>query len=290
MTGMRALLFDLDGTLVDNEELHRRAYNLTFLKFRLDWSWSPTLYEKLLKTSGGTDRIAAYIDGLNRAPAEAERLRQLVPGIHRAKARLYGELLSDSANRLRSGVVRLFGAARESGLKLGIAATSGLSNVQTLLTAAFGNEVRQAIGSVVGAEMVERKKPAPDIYELLLSTLRVSAADCVAFEDSANGLAAANAAGLCTVVTPSRWTRGQDFGGADLVLRKFGDPNDPLDDRDAALIGGAPYLGITQIQALHDKALRSRRKAGVAGDASTRRKEVDYSELSDGNARRAHDA
>jgi beta-phosphoglucomutase-like phosphatase (HAD superfamily) len=283
MIGLRALLFDLDGTLIDNEELHRRAYNLTFLKFGLDWSWSPTLYAKLLKTSGGVDRIAAYIDDLNRAPAEADRLRRLVPGIHRAKTRLYGELLCDSANRLRSGVVRLFGAARENSLKLGIAATSDLSNVQTLLAAAFGNEVRQAIGSVVGAEMVERKKPAPDIYQLLLSTLRVSAADCVAFEDSANGLASAKAAGLCAVVTPSRWTRGQDFGGADLVLRKFGDPNDQLDDRDAALIGGAPYLGLTQIRALHDKALRSRHQAGAAGDAPIRRQ-------SDGNGRRAHDA
>ncbi len=92
------------------------------------------------------------------------------------------------------------------------------------------------------------------------------------------------------MVTPSRWTRGQDFGGADLVLRKLGDPDDPLDDRDAVLIGGAPYLGMTQIRALHDKALRSQRKPGVRGDASTRQLEADPSELGYGNARRSHDA
>ncbi len=149
-TGPRAFLFDFDGTLVNSEELHRRAYNLTFLKFDLDWSWRPALYEKLLKISGGSDRIVAYIEGLNRAPAEVDRLRRLVPGIHRAKTKLYGELLSDSANRLRSGVARLFGAARQSGLKLGIAATSALSNVQTLLAAAFGNELREVVGSIVG--------------------------------------------------------------------------------------------------------------------------------------------
>jgi HAD superfamily hydrolase (TIGR01509 family) len=287
---LRALLFDFDGTLVDSEELHRRAYNLTFLRFDLGWSWNTVQYEKLLAISGGSERIAAYIDDLKLAPGEADKLRQLVPGIHRTKTKLYGELLAQSANRLRPGVVRLFGEAREHGIQIGIAATSALSNVQSLLATVFAGALGQAIGSVVAAELVERKKPSADIYRLLLSTLRVSAADCVAFEDSANGLAAAKAAGMCTVVTPSRWTGGQDFAGADLLLDKLGDPDDPLDDGDAARIGGARYLDIAQINGLHAKAGRGWRHSETKDEAAGGRPQGGHPEAGDGDARRPHDA
>jgi beta-phosphoglucomutase-like phosphatase (HAD superfamily) len=267
---LRAVLFDFDGTLVDSEELHRQAYNLTFLKFHLGWSWNAAQYEQLLGISGGSDRIVAYINGLKQARAESDRLRRLVPGMYRAKTKLYGELLADGTHRLRPGVLRLFGEAREHGIKIGIAATSALRNVHPLLATAFAGAPGQAIGSVVGAEMVERKKPAADIYRLLLSTLRVSAADCVAFEDSTNGLAAARSAGLCTIVTPSRWTGRQDFAGADLLLDKLGDRDDPLDDRDAARIGGARCLGLAQITDLHVKAERGRSNPELGKTADAR--------------------
>jgi len=65
---------------------------------------------------------------------------------------------------------------------------------------------------------VKEKKPAPDIYRLVLASLRLPAESCIAFEDSVNGLRAAKAAGLATVVSPSRWTVQQDFAAADLVL------------------------------------------------------------------------
>jgi beta-phosphoglucomutase-like phosphatase (HAD superfamily) len=265
VTGLQALLFDLDGTLVDSEGLHRQAFNQTFLKFGLGWSWSPAAYQELLKVSGGADRMFAYIATLNIKRAEADRLRQLVPGVHREKTRLYGELLADGGNRLRSGVVRLFEEASRGGLKIGLASTSALRNVQPLLASAFGSRGREPIGAIVGADIVERKKPAPDIYELLLSTLRMPASGCVAFEDSTNGLKAAKTAGLCTVVTPSQWTRSQDFDGADLLLAKLGDPDDPLDSADSAWIGGAQYLGLVEIEALRSAIRRDRRIAVDGG-------------------------
>jgi beta-phosphoglucomutase-like phosphatase (HAD superfamily) len=88
MTALQALLFDLDGALVDSEELHRQAFNHAFLKFGLGWSWDPALYQDLLKVSGGVDRINAYVDNLHLPAATADRLRQLVPGLHREKTRL----------------------------------------------------------------------------------------------------------------------------------------------------------------------------------------------------------
>lgn len=209
MSRLLALLFDVDGTLVDTEELHRAAFNDAFRQLSLGWDWDRDRYAELLAVSGGAERIAAYIDRLRVPAAEKTRLRRLVPLIHRAKARIYDELLRGSSVRLREGVARLIDEARAAGLRIGLAATSA---------SATAHARRVAADAIVCADQVARKKPAPDLYELALATLRVPAAACVAFEDSANGLAAAQAAGLYTVVAPSRWTLGQDFGRADLLV------------------------------------------------------------------------
>jgi HAD superfamily hydrolase (TIGR01509 family) len=206
---LRALLFDVDGTLADTEELHRSAFNDAFRLLSLGWVWGRELYAELLAVSGGAERIAAYIDRLQAPAAEKTRLRRLVPLVHGEKTRIYRELLASGGAPLRPGVARLIDEARAAGLRIGLAATS----------ASAGAHARGiAIDAIVCADQVARKKPAPDLYELALATLRVPAAACAAFEDSANGLAAAKAAGLFTVVTPSRWTLGQDFSAADLLL------------------------------------------------------------------------
>jgi HAD superfamily hydrolase (TIGR01509 family) len=250
---LEALLFDVDGTLVDTEELHRQAFNKAFLDLGLGWEWDADLYMELLAVSGGVDRIARYLDTLGLAAAEKTRLRRLIPAIHREKTRTYGELLGSNAARLRPGIARLVEEARQAGLRIGLAATSSSVNVQALVSAAFGREAHDAINAIVCADQVARKKPAPDIYELLLTMLRVSAKACVAFEDSANGLAAAKAAGLYTIVTPTRWTKAQKFSGADLLLPSLGDSGQPLDSNSAAVVGAA-YLELARLEALRSVA------------------------------------
>ncbi len=250
---LEALLFDVDGTLVDTEELHRQAFNQAFLEFGLGWDWDPDLYTELLAVSGGVGRIASYIDTLGVAAAEKLRLRRLIPGIHRVKTSNYGELLGSHAARLRPGVARLIEEAHRAGVRVGLAATSSSVNVERLLARVFGEEGRRLIGAAVSADQVARKKPAPDIYELLLSILSVPAGGCVAFEDSANGLAAAKAAGLYTVVTPTRWTSSQQFIGANLLLPTLGDFDQPLDPAHAMVVG-ASHLELARLRALRSVA------------------------------------
>lgn len=257
MTKLQALLFDVDGTLVDTEELHRQAFNQAFIELNLGWEWSHDRYAELLKISGGLDRLTQFVEQLAKPADEKQRLRALVPGIHREKTRIYGELLGGGSARLRPGVARLVDEARTAGLKIGFAATSATANVQALIASAFAPAARNAIGAVIGIDHVARRKPAPDVYELLMKTLRVAPADCVAIEDSANGLAAAKAAGLYTIVTPSRWTRAQKFVGADLLLPSLGDPGDKLDALSSAAIGGAPFLALATIASLHENAARA---------------------------------
>jgi HAD superfamily hydrolase (TIGR01509 family) len=247
---IKALIFDVDGTIADTEETHRQAFNAAFMEHGLAWDWSRREYAELLRTSGGKERIAVYIDALKLVPQEKARLMGMVQLIHGSKTRIYGELIADGRAPLRPGVARLIGEARAAGVRLGIASTTTSANRSALISAQLGAEAWNWFEALACGDVVENKKPAPDIYTRALGMLRLPAADCVAFEDSVNGLKSAKAAGLYTVVTPTVWSEGQDFGGADLLLASLGDADAPLAAEDARLVAG-PYLTLARLEQLH---------------------------------------
>ena len=247
---LAALIFDVDGTLADTEETHRQAFNYAFLRFGLDWEWSRTRYRELLGISGGKERITHFIGTLAESAAEKARLSRLVPAIHRAKTELYTELIADGRCLLRPGVTRLIAEARRAEVKLALASTTTASNIHALLTRHMGRGGMRCFDTIACGDLVDRKKPAPDIYRAALATLGLSPASCVAFEDSHNGLRAAKAAGLYTVVTRSQWTVGDAFDDADLELSHLGDTGCPLPPEQARIVG-ASWLGLEQLNALH---------------------------------------
>jgi len=246
---LRALIFDVDGTLADTEELHRQAFNSAFMEMALDWDWGREQYKKLLEVSGGKERIGHYIETLQVSPMQRRALRECIPMIHRTKTRIYKELVESGRLSFRPGVKRLLTDARAAGLKLGIATTTTLDNVHALLDSALGTRGASWFDAVGAGDLVEQKKPAPDIYNLVLSTLRVPREECVAFEDSVNGLRAAKAAGLFTIVTPTQWNRDHDFSGADLLLPSLDDKTHLRDVSSVTPIGGSA-LGLKQVEEL----------------------------------------
>jgi HAD superfamily hydrolase (TIGR01509 family) len=251
--GVSALIFDVDGTLADTEETHRQAFNYAFLAFGLEWEWSKPRYRELLKTSGGKERIVLFVDALHVSQGERTRLAALAPAIHREKTRLYAELIADGRCPPRPGVLRLLAEAREAGVRLAIASTTSPQNVDALLTRHLGAGALRMFDAIACGDHVPRKKPAPDIYRLALAMLGLPSSACVAFEDSPNGLRAAKTAGLFTVVTPSPWTTGEAFRGADLELPHLGDENHVLPADIAAALGGS-WLGLGAIDRLHAAA------------------------------------
>ena len=247
---IEALIFDVDGTLADTEEAHRVAFNLAFHQRRLDWAWTRANYRELLKVNGGKERIASYIQSLPIGPAQRRRLTDRVPEIHAEKTKLYSSMVRDGGVPLRDGVARLLGEARSAGCRLAIASTTTAVNVQALLHAALGPRGIEMFSVVACGDQAPRKKPFPDIYELVLRALRVRADRAVAFEDSSNGLRAAQAAGLWTVVTPTRWTEGSDFSRAALVLPRLGDPWHPLAAEPGCALECQAWLSFKQLQRL----------------------------------------
>lgn len=212
---LEALIFDLDGTIADTEEMHRQAFNGAFIKLELWWDWGASRYCDLLEVSGGMDRLHHYVETLKVPAQERARLHAIVPVIHYTKSEIYAELLRAGQPPLRPGVKRLIAEAHGAGLRIAAVSTTSTANALAVLRNHFDGE----IDLLACVDEVARRKPAPDLYQRALALLRKPAEACVAFEDSANGLRAARAAGLATVVTPSRWTMAQDFSGADFLLR-----------------------------------------------------------------------
>jgi len=258
-----ALVFDVDGTLADTEELHRQAFNEAFFACGIDWRWGPALYAELLQITGGKERIAEYISRHQMPASERGRLLRLVPQMHAAKTRIYRELVALGHLHPRPGVVRLMKEARAAGVKLAIASTTSPENVESLLWSSFGIEASRWFSAVATGDVVPRKKPAPDIYNLVLEKLGISPERAIAFEDSAIGVRSAKAAGLFTIATPTLWTIGQDFALADLVLTSLADPDEPLYATDELRIG-AKCLGLEQLAVLHSRVAATHVSGGAA--------------------------
>jgi len=225
---LKALIFDVDGTLADTEEAHRCAFNEAFQQLGLPWNWSKPKYAHLLPAAG------------------VPTLMGRIEAIHRAKTLNYTRMVLAGEVPLRDGVERLIDDAARSHVRLCIATTTTFANVEALLRTGLGPKALDRFAVVGAGGNAARKKPAADIYEYVLRQLDASPQECVAIEDSANGLRAAKAAGLYTIVTPSFWTRTEDFSDADLVLPSLGSALRPLMPGAAALVGNT-MLGIREI-------------------------------------------
>ena len=203
---LAALIFDVDGTLAETEEAHRQSFNQSFAAAGLAWSWSVDQYRRLLATTGGKERIAAYqADRSDKLDASA------IAELHRDKTARYARIVETGGLTLRPGVAELIAQARVSDLRLAVATTTTFANVDALCRACWGRAATQVFDVIAAGDEVAAKKPAPDVYQLALSRLGLDASQCLAFEDSLNGFRAAQAAGLAVVVTPSRYTAHEAF-------------------------------------------------------------------------------
>ncbi len=216
---LRALIFDVDGTLADTESTHLAAFNQAFAEAGRPWHWDEALYTQLLEVSGGKERILHYWK--QREPDLTDigdGMRDTVEHLHALKTAAYEAAVRDGAVGLRPGVLELIRSAHAQGLRLAIATTTSPVNITALLRAAIGPDWDHYFTVIEDASTAPRKKPHPQVYEQTLRRLRLPAQDCLALEDSANGLRAARAAALATVVTPNRFTAAHDFSGALRVI------------------------------------------------------------------------
>ncbi|KKJ00204.1 HAD family hydrolase [Prochlorothrix hollandica] len=247
----QALIFDVDGTLAETErDGHRVAFNQTFAAAGLSWHWSETLYGQLLEIPGGKERIAHYLDQYcppqdPRLPPQADR-PAWIAALHQDKTQRYGQIIRQGCLKPRPGVLRLIQEARSAGVRLAIATTSALPNALAVLETALAPDAPHWFEVIAAGDIVAAKKPDPAIYHYVLQQLQLSPQACLVIEDSAQGLQAATAAGLTTLITTNAYTQHQDFSAAQWVLSDLGEPQRPCTVIRGSL-GDPPYVSLDRL-------------------------------------------
>lgn len=247
---MPALILDCDGVLADTERSgHLPAFNAMYAEFGVPVRWSDEQYAELLRIGGGKERMRTLLTSefvaAHGYPPDAAGQDELIATWHRRKTAIYTEMVDRGDLPARPGIARLVKDAYDAGWALAVASTSAEASVRAVLVHAVGAELAVHV-SVLAGDVVPHKKPAPDIYLLALERLGTGTDDAIVVEDSGNGVAAAVAAGLRTVVTVSAYTGGDDFTGAVLVVPDLDHgPAGPVTVATLTELLAAPYPPIT---------------------------------------------
>lgn len=224
MAEIKALIFDQDGVIIDTErDGHRVAFNQTFKEFGFDFQWDVEKYHELLQVAGGKERMRHYLHtegfGVEIKPEEED---ELIKRMHKRKTAIFIELIESGKLPLRPGVRRLMKEAKDAGLILGICTTS---NERAAHAIAYKILKDIEFDFVLAGDVVSRKKPDPEIYNLALQRTGLKPEECIVIEDSRNGVLAAKAAGMHVVATTNVYTEKEDLSAADIIVTCLGDPD-----------------------------------------------------------------
>ncbi len=225
MTALRALIWDVDGTVAETErDGHRVAFNLAFEAFGVAWRWDVETYGALLHVTGGRERLLYGMEARADAPTTAEARELLAQQLHRRKNEIYAQRVATGGLDARPGVRRLMDECTREGVAMAIATTTSRSNVDALFASLFGGHWQQRFAAVVCAEDAPAKKPDPLAYRIALQRLGVAPGDAFALEDSPNGLRSALAAGIRCGITRSTYFADARFDGAAWVRDDLDQP------------------------------------------------------------------
>ncbi len=224
---MQALIFDCDGVLVDTErDGHRVAFNRVFQEKGLGVTWDEATYGELLKISGGKERMRHYFKkhGWPKGVTDKADKDEFIKELHKRKTELFMQIIEEGNLPLRAGVARLVDEAIEAGVVLAICSTSNEKAVTRIADIMLGPERKKQFGGIFAGDIVSKKKPDPEIYNLAKERLGLDPSKSVVIEDSRNGLLAAKAAKMLCVVTKSYYTKNEDFKEAEMAVDELGDP------------------------------------------------------------------
>lgn len=216
MADLQAVIFDVDGTLVDSErDGHRVAFNEAFAAAGLPYHWDVEQYGPLLTTTGGQRRLTRFLVEQGYDDQEASALAETLQA---DKTRRFAAMVRSDLLPARPGAVELVEELRAEGVRTAVATTGSADWVHPLLDRLFGPD---AFDFIFTRAQVPALKPDPAVYLAALAGLQVPADNAIAIEDSSVGMRAALAAGLRCLVVTNAYTRGQDFTGAAAVVSEL---------------------------------------------------------------------
>jgi beta-phosphoglucomutase-like phosphatase (HAD superfamily) len=180
LNALDAILWDMDGVLSDTErDGHRPAFNQAFEENNFNTVWDEKRYGKLLEVGGGKERMTAHWNEVgwpeNIPPEERQ---DKVKELHLCKTAIFMDMINQGTIPLRSGVLRIVDEAIAANVKLAVCSTSAESAVRNLVQTLMGPE-RAAKFQIFAGDMVEKKKPAPDVYNMAVDTMGLDKSKCV---------------------------------------------------------------------------------------------------------------
>ncbi|HSO86444.1 MAG TPA: HAD-IA family hydrolase [Draconibacterium sp.] len=225
MQKIKAIFFDMDGTIIDTEkDGHRVAFNEAFARLGIKAEWDVAKYHQLLQIAGGKERMKFFFqkEGKKFLPAGIP-IDDFVQQLHLLKTEIFVSLIETGKLPLRPGIKRLMQEANEMGILIGICTTSNEKAVKAIVNSLLADI---KIDLILAGDVVTKKKPDPEIYLLALQKTGLTGNDALVVEDSENGLIAGKAAGIKVLVTVNEYTKNENMTEADAVLTSLGNENE----------------------------------------------------------------
>jgi HAD superfamily hydrolase (TIGR01509 family) len=203
MSNNRAVLWDMDGTLIDSEEFHWRSWHLTLQNEGI----SITREQFLSSFGQRNDSILYQWLGPSATPERAAK----VAG---DKENMYRHLVRQDGISLLPGVAEWLRRLHTKGWGQAIASAAPRANIETILEVL---SVTHLFGAVVSAEDVHKGKPDPEVYLVAAERLGKVPGCCIVVEDAAAGIKGARAAGMRSIGV----NRNGKYLPADIVVRSL---------------------------------------------------------------------
>jgi HAD superfamily hydrolase (TIGR01509 family) len=146
----------------------------------------------------------------------------LIKDMHKRKTAIFVELIETGKLPLRPGIHRFMKEAMQAGLMIGVCTTSN-EQAAKAITEKILADIKFDI--VLAGDVVSKKKPDPEIYNLALTRTGLNPDEVIVVEDSKNGVLAGKAAGTNVVVTTNYYTEKEDVSSGDIIVTCLGDPN-----------------------------------------------------------------
>ena len=216
---IQCLIFDFDGRIAETEEAHRNAFNKAFNSNKLNWYWDQHIYRKLLQIAGGKERIEFYNKSFSSNSKQISS--KDIEEIHLQKNKFYSQSVSQGLVQFRPGIRELLEKAKYNKKKIAISTSTSRDNVILLLKSCLNENPEDIFSFISTGDLVQKKKPSPDLYKLVLAEMNLMPEECLAFEDSRIGLVSAKRANIKTAVNPSQYSVGDNFDEADYFLTSF---------------------------------------------------------------------
>jgi len=207
---LRGLLFDMDGVLVNNLEIHRQAFAEFFRRYGVERP-----FENLSRLFGmGNDDIMGEL--MPRDVVERVGIRELGYEKEAIYREIYAPIIEPQA-----GLVELLAASDRAGLRCAVGSSGYRANVDFVLDKC---NIERYFAAAVAGDEVTRCKPDPEIYLTAAAKLGLEPRECVVFEDAEAGIEAAKRAGIKVVALATTFTREfLENTDADLIINDFRD-------------------------------------------------------------------